>query len=267
MQLFKLDSGERPPIGKPFNEISAVLTKAYIFTEKFIRNKSVLDCGCGGGYGSDYFARKKAKKVIGVDLSARAIDNAKIFFKRDNLQFMEMDITHLSFRDCTFDLITSFQVIEHLKDYQKHLSEVKRVLKPGGIFITSTPNKKVTSPDREKPIFPFHFKEFCSNDLYALLGSFFKDVKVMGQKNIEKTTLRKEIEFGESWRMRVIRVISSFEIVRWMARLLPLKIKDFFTRPPTIFHKPEDFEINEKYCEDGYILIATCKKSEIKRFC
>ena len=67
--------------------------------------------------------------------------------------------------------------------------------------------------------------------------------------------------------MRVIRVISSFEIVRWMARLLPLKIKDFFTRPPKIFHKPEDFEINEKYCEDGYILIATCKKSEIKRFC
>ena len=214
----------------------------------------------GGGYGSDYLAKNGARTIIGIDLSAWAVGQAKILYRRNNLQFKVMDVCDLKFRDCTFDMVTSFQVIEHLRDYKKHLSEVKRVLKPKGIFIISTPNKNITSPSGEKPVFPYHKKEFYPNELYALLSSFFGEVKVMGQKTVKEVYLRKEIEFRDSQRMKIIRILSSFAITRIIARLLPLKTKDFFTRPPKIRIQPEELEIGEKYREDGYILIATCKK-------
>lgn len=255
-----LERGERPLGGKPFDEMDGVHTKPYIYAAQFVQDKSVLDCGCGGGYGSDYLAKNGARTVIGTDLSVWSIDQAKMLYKQDNLQFLVMDGTDLKFKDCIFDVVTSFQVIEHLRDCKKHLSEVKRVLKPGGIFIIATPNKNITSPHREKPIFPFHIKEFYPNELYTLLRGYFEEVKVMGQKIVNEPCLRKEIEFRESQRMKVIRALSSFNIVRIVARSLPLRVKDFFTRPPRIHLKPEDLEISEKYREDGYILVATCKK-------
>lgn len=257
MRLFNYNRGERPLESKQFNEIDGVHAKPYIYVAQFVKNRRVLDCGCGGGYGSEYLARNKAKMVIGIDLSAQAIDQAKMLYKRDNLTFIVMDVTDLKFEDGTFDVVTSFQVIEHLRDYKKHLSEVKKVLKPGGIFIVATPNKNVTSPNREKPIFPFHIKEFSPDELYTLLSMYFKEVKIMGQKTIKEVYLKKEIEFRESWRMKIIWVLSSFEFVRMIARMLPVKVKDFFTRPPKILLNPEDLEIDEKYREEAYILIAT----------
>ena len=260
MKLFNFDRGERPVVGKQFDEIDGVHTKPYIYAAQFVQNKNVLDCGCGGGYGSDYLAKNGARTVIAIDLSARAIGRAKRIYKRDNLQFMVMDVTDLKFKDRTFDIVISFQVIEHLRDYKKHLLKVKRVLKTGGIFIISTPNKNITSPDREKPVFPFHVKEFYPNELYTLLSNYFGEGKVIGQKTVKEAYLKKEIEFRESQRMRIIRLLSSFSIIRMIARLLPLGIKDFFTRPPKTRIRPEDLEISEKYREDGYILVATGRK-------
>lgn len=260
MRLFNLDHGERPLVGKPFDEIDGVHTKAYIYAVQFSRDRDVLDCGCGGGYGSHYLSKRGANKVIGIDLSAWAIDQARMLYGGSNLQFMVMDVTDLKSGDCTFDMVTSFQVIEHLGDYKRHLSEAKRVLKPGGILIISTPNKNVCSPNREKPIFPFHTKEFSPNEFYTLLSDYFGEVKVMGQKTINKDTLEKEMEFRESQRMKVVRALSSFDIVRMVARLLPSKVKDFFIRSPKIRLKPEDLEIDEEHREDAYILIAACKK-------
>lgn len=152
-----------------------------------------------------------------------------------------MDVTNLKFKDCAFDMVVSFQVIEHLRGYDKHLLEVKRILKPDEIFILSTPNKLITSPNREKPIFPFHIKEFYPDELHSLLSRCF-------------------VEFRETYRIKIVRLLSSFNIVRLITRLLPLKIKDLFTRPPKMRLKPEDLEISEEYQEDGYILIAKCKK-------
>jgi ubiquinone/menaquinone biosynthesis C-methylase UbiE len=266
MKLFNFDCGERPLVGKQFDEIDGVHTKPYIYAVQFVQGKSVLDCGCGGGYGSDYLARNGAGVVVAVDLSAWAVDQAKISYKRENLQFMTMDVCDLKFKDQTFDVVISFQVIEHIKDYKKHLSEIKKVLKPEGIFIISTPNKNITSCNREKPLFPFHLKEFCPEELSNLLSDYFREVCIMGQKTINEYYLKEEAKYRKSWRAKFIWFLSYFNPVIKIARLTPLKLKNLFTRPPKMRLKPEDLEISEKYSEDGYILIATCKKVEGDKF-
>jgi len=255
------ERGERPLVGVPFEEMDGVLTKAYIYAQKFVFGKRVLDCGCGGGYGSAYLTKNGAKEVIGIDLSKWAIEQAKILYSENNLKFMVMDATDLKFKDSNFDVVLSFQVIEHLKDYKKHLLEVKRVLKPRGIFIISTPNKNIISLNREKPVFPFHIKEFYPQELSNLLAEYFEEVRVMGQKTVNESYFKEEVKYRESLQAKIIWYLSYFEVVRWMTRRTPLKLKNFLTSPPKIRLKPEDLEISEKYCEDGYILIATARKN------
>ena len=69
-----------------------------------------------------------------------------------------------------------------------------------------------------------------------------------------------EDEFRKSNRMKIVRLLSSFNGIRLVARLLPLRVKDLFTHPPKVRLKPEDLEIKKRYREDAYILIAECKK-------
>jgi ubiquinone/menaquinone biosynthesis C-methylase UbiE len=153
----------------------------YVFASKFVKGKSVLDAGCGIGYGSNFIAKAGAKKVIGIDISKDAIKVAKQRYENEQIQFMIMDITQLEFPENSFDVICCFEVIEHIKNYHKALSELKRVLKNGGLCIISTPNKEISSPRRKEPINPFHVKEFSPAEFYGLLKKYFDDISLYGQ--------------------------------------------------------------------------------------
>lgn len=260
MGFFNFETGERPPIDKSFEEVDAVLTKGYVFAAGFVKDKIVLDIGCAGGYGSDYLYRHGARKVIGIELSTEAADSAKEKFGRDNLEFFAMDATSLNFGDSLFDVVISFQVIEHIIDYKKYLSEVRRVLKDDGFFIVSTPNKNITSPNRKKPVFPFHAKEFYPDELSLLLSKYFREVRILGQKTVNKSYADEETKFIKSWRHKLIWYLSYSDLVTKLAKATPLKVKRFFTRPPNLTLKLEDLSISEDYKGDGYILIGVCKK-------
>jgi ubiquinone/menaquinone biosynthesis C-methylase UbiE len=138
---------------------------------KNIKGK-ILDVGCGAG---NYTATLKRccsqSKVYGVDLSKRAIKRAKKDFP--SIHFSVAKATHLPFPDHSFDALVMKCVLEHLKDPAKVLAEVKRVLKPGGLFYSITPlegDKLVLSPPlRLTKKYHGHLQKFSRHSLISLL--------------------------------------------------------------------------------------------------
>lgn len=106
----------------------------YEFVRPYVKDKIVLDAGCGQGYGSFYLSQT-AKEVFGIDIAANAIHDARKNYKRSNLCFKIMDVAKMEFPDNFFDVICSFEVIEHLENYKVYLTEIGRVLKPSGFFL------------------------------------------------------------------------------------------------------------------------------------
>jgi len=157
---------------------------AYDYARKFIQDKTVLDLGCSGGYGSYHLIKNGANYVIGVDLSEERIDYAKRHYTHQNLEFKVMDGTKIEFDNNMFDVVCSFQVIEHISDYMTYLSHVYRALKPSGIFLVSTPNGGLG-----QPIGPDHVKEFTSDELKHILNTFFGNVELFGIFDSNKVSL------------------------------------------------------------------------------
>lgn len=146
----------------------------YVFASNYVKGR-VLDVACGSGYGSNYLARKEVKKVFGVDLDGTPLKIARKFYSLPNLELIQASVLELPFPDNFFDVVISFETIEHLYETDRYIFEIKRVLKKGGIFICSTPNIKYTQhPD-------FHVHEFYHNEFFALLENNFTEIEKYGQ--------------------------------------------------------------------------------------
>lgn len=156
----------------------------YLFATQFVEKKTVLDVACGSGYGSALLADAKAKKVIGIDISDATILHAKNYYSRKNIDYREGDATHIDLEDNSVDVVVSFETIEHILDYKLFLKEVRRVLKPEGIFLVSTPNKAVY-PSGNK----YHIKEFYVQEFQQLLEAHFPEVVLEKQKNLNLNSL------------------------------------------------------------------------------
>jgi SAM-dependent methyltransferase len=116
--------------------------------------RDVLEAGCGEGYGDDVIA-DAARRVIGLD-------------------YVEMhhgNLASLPLPDAAVDVVVNFQVIEHLWDQGQFVTECRRVLRPGGVLLMSTPNRITFSPGRDTPINPFHTRELNAAELTELLTS------------------------------------------------------------------------------------------------
>jgi|TARA_B100000953_G_scaffold225197_1_gene186755 SAM-dependent methyltransferase len=147
----------------------------YLFASQFVKSKTVLDAACGTGYGASMMLDAGAKKVVAIDNSAEAIEYCKKNYKKNNLEFKTEDCEKTNL-DNIFDVVVSFEAIEHLKNQDSFISEVKRVLKNDGIFIVSTPNKE-TYPSGN----PYHFNEFTELEFKTFLGKYFSNVTIFYQ--------------------------------------------------------------------------------------
>lgn len=152
----------------------------YRFAEQYTRGKRVLDFGCGSGYGSAQIA-ESAARVVGIDVSDDAVTYAIEHFTRDNLAFKRIDgDAPLPFADGSFDTVLSFQVIEHVPDPARYLTEIRRVLVPGGRLVLATPDRSTRLLPGQRPWNRWHLHEYGAAELDALLARFFSPVEVMG---------------------------------------------------------------------------------------
>jgi SAM-dependent methyltransferase len=83
-----------------------------------------------------------------------------------------MDAHKLAFDAASFDFVFSSENMEHLRDPDQNVAEIKRVLRPGGIFMVATPNKEVSSPEDDRPPNEFHEIEFTFDGMQQLLSPF-----------------------------------------------------------------------------------------------
>jgi len=156
----------------------------YRFAARFCENVKVLDAGCGSGYGTAEFGG--ARSVTAVDVSADAVRHAKENFRRPGVTFLQASCESLPFADEAFELVTAFEVIEHLPNWQKLLTEAKRVLKPGGILLVSTPNKSYYAESRAAAgPNPFHTHEFEYEEFEQALYEVFPHLRMWTQNHAE----------------------------------------------------------------------------------
>ncbi len=178
-------TGERVVPGKTPPEIYREHIDRYIFAGELIREKDILDIACGAGYGIDHMMKAGAGSAIGVDISIESAKYAKDWYGGKNrTSFICADGIRLPFSNNVVDIITSFETIEHVEQYDKLLAEFSRVLKTDGLLICSTPNRRIFSPNDEKPPNTYHVKEFWPKEFEELLCGNFVDVTLYGQCDV-----------------------------------------------------------------------------------
>ena len=169
-----------PGQGDPLAELQHKVR--YRFAQQFTVDKKVLDLGCGVGYGSNILA-DAAREVVGLDISEEAIEYARKNYTRPNLEFRVDNALHCSLESGSFDVVVCLEVIEHLDDYRGLLGEIRRLLKPGGRAIISTPNRRKTSGSLTRPANPFHRQEWLPGEFTQLLSEYFPEVILYGQRD------------------------------------------------------------------------------------
>jgi len=155
----------------------------YTFALGYVKGKRVLDAACGTGYGTRLLAQV-ADHVTGIDISPTAINHARKSYPAINLDFIECDVLALPFPDSSFDVVVSFETVEHIREYRTFIRECRRVLTPNGILICSTPNSKISSPDGVVKN-PFHVVEFNPVQFTDLLLRDFALVEMYGQNDVD----------------------------------------------------------------------------------
>ena len=161
--------------------IVALHLKRYEFALPWCRGAEVLDAGCGVGYGSAFLA-DAARRVVGVDRDEDAIAYARERYSRPNVEFRVGDVAALDLPDASFDAVCAFETIEHVDDADAFAGEMARVLRPGGVFLVSTPRVDETTT---APANPFHRVELSRADFEALLRRFFGEVELYGQRRLQ----------------------------------------------------------------------------------
>lgn len=129
----------------------------------------VLDLGCGTGYGAAELAAA-GLPVVGLD-RVRPAPRAR----QAGARFVCGDLERLPFRAARFDRIVSFQVVEHLADPGRYLSEMARLLRPGGIALLTTPNRLESDGEN-----PYHLREYTGDELARVLSRHFERVELRG---------------------------------------------------------------------------------------
>src|SRR5215207_9384045 len=123
----------------------------------FCRGRRVLDVASGEGYGSNLLA-SVAEGVKGVDISEDAVSHARLKYRRPNLEYLQGSADAIPLPDASIDTVVSFETIEHHDRHAEMLAEIKRVLRPNGVLVISSPDK-LNYTDIPGVINPFHVKE------------------------------------------------------------------------------------------------------------
>jgi len=152
----------------------------YALALSLAADKDVLDIASGEGYGSALLAMV-ARSVVGVDIDESSVMYAGSRYTAMNLSFRAGSATQIPIADASVDLVVSFETIEHLVEHERMFAEFKRVLRPAGRLIISSPNKLIYS-DARAYTNPYHVRELYFHELRDTLKDFFPAVRLFGHR-------------------------------------------------------------------------------------
>lgn len=238
------DTGERHILNENFNNksefyIHLMHIATYEYAKNFVKGKKVLDYGCGSGYGTKMLS-ENAESVIGVDISKEAIDFAQNNYSSPNLEFKT--IPEIS--DEKFDVITSFQVIEHVPNDNKYVEDLKKLLNPGGHLLISTPDKTNRLFNHiQQPWNIFHLKEYTAGSLQRLLQKYFSQVEVLKIGSDSDLILE---EINRTKKQKILTLPCTLSIYSYPVRVFLLNaLRSLFELKNKLKTKPQK-EITEK---------------------
>lgn len=144
----------------------------YEFFAPRFRGLDVLDVACGIGYGSAILADGGGKTVTGVDVAAEAVDYARQHYVRPGVDFVNCRAEDLHELGRVFDGAVSFETIEHVPDPRRFIEAVHGVLRPGGLFVCSTPNRDFRGKNGTAN--PYHLSEMSFAEFAKVFADFFR---------------------------------------------------------------------------------------------
>ena len=147
----------------------------YRFAAQLAKGRRVLDAACGEGYGTAMLAAAGAESAHGVDIDEATVGAAGAKY---GLEFTRADVAALPFGDASFDLVVSFETLEHVPDAARAIGELRRVLAPGGLLVASTPNSDRYLVENE-----FHTREYTEAEFRALLAPHFEEIAFFYQQD------------------------------------------------------------------------------------
>jgi len=150
----------------------------YRFAAAFCGGADVLDAGCGTGYGTAQL--QGARSITAFDIAADAVAYARQNFSRPAVRFLRAACETIPFANASFDLMVAYELIEHLERWPELIAEARRVLRPGGVLLISTPNRKYYAEARaEAGPNPFHAHEFDFDEFDSALKQVFPHVRIV----------------------------------------------------------------------------------------
>lgn len=192
---------------------AAIHTARYSFARPYCAKRRVLDVACGEGYGSRLLADWGADEVVGVDISPEALEAARKNFGGGCVSFVQSEGETLleKFQPASFDLIVSFETIEHVGDPIKFLNNLKVLLKPEGIIAISCPNDWWYFPTEEERnpyhLRKYHFEDFKkeSEGVLGAARAWFLGGPVTGFLNVQHE--RYPTDDGKSGQLQMLQMV------------------------------------------------------------
>lgn len=154
----------------------------YIAAMQLCSQQDVLDIASGEGYGS-YILAQVAKSVVGVDVDPISVQVSNEKYSSDKISFKQGDCSAIPLSDNSIDVVVSFETIEHIKEQELFINEIKRILRPQGICIISTPDRIAATPLGAQPN-PYHVRELYREEFYRMLNKQFDNVLFFGQRSV-----------------------------------------------------------------------------------
>ena len=152
----------------------------YRFASAYVADKCVLDMACGTGYGTYHLAGAGCANVIGVDVDEETVVQDRLKYQAPNLRFLSGNAECPPLPPNSFDVIVSFETIEHLPHPEIYLAAISKLVKADGTYLVSTPVRR-KGRLTDKPLNPFHVREWNTSEFTELLGRYFGSVQWLGQ--------------------------------------------------------------------------------------
>jgi len=227
-------------------------TAFYRWAADWVKDRTVIDVGCGEGYGTAILA-EKARSVMGFDADADQLEVTKQAYARPNITYMVGNAEDTGLPSASYEVVVTNALLEYLDDCDRFFDEAERILAPGGVFVCSTKNATFSiKAGNGRPLYSNHNQEYSPPELEQALRQRFPKVEMYGllpSERSERFILDK----------RALRM-EAFLVRLNIKERIPLSWRNFvrsrLTGVPEDAIVADDFQVSSQNVEKSFYVIG-----------